>query len=526
MNNILILGIVFLTPTIFVLIKTFLWNISYLEKKSFKIESFIKNYSWDLESINRKQSLNFLKFISLSLLSLLFINTLLGGIGIFLAYFIWVIEFYLSLENILRFREPKVNLLKPKTLLLVLLTILFLTLTVFILTMPFLNLEYSLTYISNPLFSIIPDFYLYLGVLAFFLLLIDILSPTLVLLFFLILLPINLLNEVIVKVVALSKLRYLENDNKGINDIKTIVILNDDYDNYLQLFLLKTLKLDIPDALNSSDNVYKQMYYLLKKKKQILVLNVSSKDINILKNINFNPDYLILSNDVNSKKLNDKVKDILDSKQSNFSKKTVVLDLTKIDININSVRYLEDKIVGELNINDSKFYLNLPNNPKLYTYIPLALSLINKLGYSFAKSVDLINRSLSNDSNVFLKGDNDIRLVNFSYSELDTKHLLNRISLLSSIKLSSKLILITNGFDINSKELLIDVVSELKNYIDIVITSNKNLYNACVNEDIECYKATKFKDFVYLTRLYSKKDDLVLIEGRHKPYMLRDLVSN
>ncbi len=523
MNNILILGIVFLIPAIFVIVKNYLWDISYWQKKSFKFENFIKNYSWDLEIINRKPLLNILKFSTLALLSLLFIDTFLGSLGIILAYIIWVVEFYTSLENIIRFKEPEINLLKPKTLLLVLLSVLLILLTVFTISYPFAVLDtVTSTVISNGVFDILPDYYLYLGLLSFNLLLLDILSSTVLILLRVLLLPIDLVNNLIVKFVAITKLesrlknrknrdkkanhlKGIRNESNNAN-LKIITLTGFNNDNYLQIFLLNLFNEYIPQYLTPSDNVFKQIYYLLNKRSKVLVLNLDKGNNKYIKNVkvDFN-----ITNTLPFK--NDLVNDVKS---------------TNNEFNLSNIIYLNNSIECLIKFKDQSETILLPGDSRIYLFIPEIFNILINLGYSFRKSVDIFNNVVKRNNNIFLKGDNNIKLINFSNSEIDAKHLIFKLKNLSSIKNNNKLILLTNGFEINSKEYLTEIISELKNYVDILITSNKKLYNISLNEDIECFRVTSLKDYAYLTRLYSKENDYVLIEGHLKPYVLKELVAN
>ena len=133
----------------------------------------------------------------------------------------------------------------------------------------------------------------------------------------------------------------------------------------------------------------------------------------------------------------------------------------------------------------------------------------------------IIDNSFTSNEKSFIEGVTKLRDLYNGHLELEG----------TEVTKKSRKILVTKGiYELGKykQEIYLNFIDLIVGTVDIVVTSDP-LLRSMIQErskDIEIVKAFKTVDFIYKTRQVVKSGDLVLVEGKFHPDVLKDLVSD
>ena len=537
MKEIILLGIIFIMPALFIIIRNFLWDLSFWQKKNYSLERFSLNILWDLDKDIFSHNLIIIKFIAFAFLALGFQYSVSGAIGIAAVFLIWAFEAFKRLQDIFLTREPRIDLSKPRNListLSMLATILFIFLLI---TLPFV---YSISSNKLPLVPIpdlqVTELYVYLLILSSLFILIDLSTSLLTLIQQLLINLIVGLRRKFKLYAYFNRILFLQSRNR------IILVLSDNFHEMSNLLLSGVENLI---SIDNEDLDFVKEYILDNKVEgKILIINASHSTIQYEIN-NLKPECVIInSEEANIESLINKIplqtkiivnSDLFDSKfvTEKFKGQTAFFGENPIDIPNNSnfvwklrTKISEAKIATNFisNFKDIKAEIHTFNN-QYPAALAVALTLVKELGFDEDIFIQKVQATfVDSKSNLFINGDNDTRILSFLNKELTHVELRNNLLSASKYKEGNKIILLTNG--LGRKVIPERFYSDISKIVDIVISNDNKLVQGLKNHSVKSFYADSFKNFTYLARRFSEKGDLIIVEGHFKEPLIRLLRKN
>lgn len=578
MRDFLSLAILFWIPPFVSIIKYVLWDLYFWQVKEYRFDRFWVHIRWDQEPANRNLNKIIIKFMLFSLISVVLASPLGASFGILVAYAVWFNDGIRFLEDILnnKLKRPSLSF---RNLLILTLTIIFVVTVASLITIPFAVLDRSsnegifldsftnsnIKDINNALY---PDVLIYLTLSSLLALLIELSSPFLVSLFVLITYPVAKIRRQLIIMKAKKKFNSLKKKPKviaitgsqGKTTTKEILfeILKTKYKVGKTLENQNTdvgLSLSILDELDNESEVFIAEMGAIRRSEIANMCKIIKPDISIVTDIGTQHIGIFGS----AEKLFRAKKEIIDNLKPGES--TVLngdseycLKMIRPDC-LNYVYYTKESIeksltgkhIIKLHIHsesetDKKltFKIKFDNKDYSFTFIGAGKHLIHNIAACIAASLSIgmsIEEVQSALTNAKIKlprltisnGDNDTLVIEDTYSS-NEKGFAAAVKFMNSQKDINKRIVVTKGIielGRHKEHVYGKLVDEIKNDIDILITSDNTLHKMILkdNTQVQSYLVSNNIDFNYTIRSVVEPKDIILLEGRLHPSIISEIVS-
>ena len=537
MKEIIFLGLILTLPAWFIIIRNFLWDLSFWQKKNYSVEKFTQNILWDIDKDSVSHFLILVKFLCLALLTIGFQYFVGGVIGIATLLIIWSFEAFWRLEFVFITKEPKLDILKPRNLisLLTFITILFYSFLWISLPFSYLvdtgnNVNYAMQLVYG-----IPSAYIYLLIITAIFCLFDLGTSLITAL-------IQIFINKLVYIRRLVKLFLFQNKVAKLRDGNRIIL--NIGDTHYEIAKLLKIGLENIKQIDVTDPRQVLEFILDNKiKNQTLFVSCNSDIKNIISTLQpeivfLNSTEIILSSILKYVPARTKVianKDIFATDQitklhkgeySFFSSKNSKAISNQ---NIITPRFIEIETTGiraTYLINSKEESVHLKTFNKEYvSYVAAALCICQELerdSTSLLRNIESGFSKLSKE--LFIEGDNDTKIYNFENHELNYLQFVKNINSACRQKGTNNLIVLSDGLGIkNIPEGFFECVKEC---VDCFITNDQKLNKELDKRGIKNFSANNLKSMTFLARRHSNKGDIFLIEGTFKDSIIQALKKN
>ncbi|MCA9381492.1 UDP-N-acetylmuramoyl-tripeptide--D-alanyl-D-alanine ligase, partial [Candidatus Dojkabacteria bacterium] len=201
----------------------------------------------------------------------------------------------------------------------------------------------------------------------------------------------------------------------------------------------------------------------------------------------------------------------------------------------NDITETESRIVFDLNDNDISEKYSLKHAGRhLINNILICIAASNYLGMTYSEIAETLNKiDLELPRLSYETGDNNTVILNDSYNSA-YKGFVAAVEYMNHIKKNQKLnkrIVITKGiYELGrDKEAVYkNLIHELKKGIDVLVTTDPLLASLAKKDNlsVEIFNVKKYQDIIYYFRESVEPKDIVLLEGRLHPEVIKAIVSD
>lgn len=584
MVEVIALATIFSIPLIIVFIKNTLWDLYYWQIKEYRWDRFWTHLRWDLESFNRSSYSIGFKFILFSSATLLFVVPIIGLGAVLLTYILWTYQSFNFIQNVLRRDFVHPSFRNPRNLLILFFMVFALIIVIAIITAPFIDVERNIIQDTSETISSlggsielisISDIYVLLGLLTLVGLILDLASPIIVPIFVVFTEPISMLKRWGTVRKARIKLKRVNpkltiiaiTGSQGKTTTKELLyeLLKDEY---------KTVK--TPENFNTDVGVANTILSSIKDDTEVFIAEMGAYRKGEIAKIakNFKPDISVITDidtqhlglfgskqrllnakyeivdhlkeggiailngednrDLIKKDKQNDTRTVFTATNSKYVYKFSELVDGKTDFLVTDVtNKTSDSVTIEVTGQDIDEKIKVKNIPETYvSNLTLAIAVARELNIPIKKIKSTLENfdqklpRLQKDS-----GDNGTIIINDSYSS-------SRKGFIAAVKemkkyssKDSKNIVITKGIlelGKHKDRVYDELMDEIAKTIDVLITSDSKLADAAKkdNEHMNVIKANDNNQIIYNFRNESRPGDVVLLEGRLHPDVLKEIISD
>ncbi|MCA9386500.1 UDP-N-acetylmuramoyl-tripeptide--D-alanyl-D-alanine ligase [Candidatus Dojkabacteria bacterium] len=579
---------IFWTPVVIVLLKKYLWDIYFWQLKEYRWDRFWTHIRWDHSEQNRSYTMITAKFILFSLVSLLFTEPILAAFGIVTSFVLFTFEAFDFVADVINKDVIKPSLKNIRNILIILILLALIILIPAIITTPFIALldlaedgiSTSNGIIANIYSSaetgVYPDVYVLFGLLTMFALFLDLASPFIVPIGVILTWPLAYIKRALIIKKAEVKLRNRKNPltiigitgSQGKSTTKEI----------LYQILKKKYKAErTPENYNTDVGVALSILSEIKEDTEIFIAEMGAyrlgeigkmvshftPDIGIITDIDTqhlglfggyanlriaksemvrfmkNDGLAILNGDSThcravAEELNKQT--VLVSSEFSNRKVLELMENPKLKhIFADDIKETESKITFVLNDNDVSEKYSLKHAGKhLVNNILICVAASNHLGMTYSEISEVLNDiDLELPRLTYETGDNNTVVLNDSYNS-SYKGFVAAVEYMNHLKKNQKLkkrIVITKGiYELGREKKAVykNLVHELKKHIDVLVTTDPLLAKLARqdNLNVEIFNVKKYQDIIYYFREQVSEGDIVLLEGRLHPEVIKAIVSD
>ncbi|GAB4283770.1 MAG: hypothetical protein Kow0081_0500 [Candidatus Dojkabacteria bacterium] len=585
--ELLVLIILFWIPPLLVIIRRLFWDLYFWQIKEYRWDRFWTHVRWDSDDLQRDYLTLGIKFLLFSSTTFIFTAPEIAIIGIVLTYTFWVFESFELVKDLLLRKVIRPNLKSVRNILVITIFLIVLLVLIGVISSPFLNLtrdeltDSTLGYFSNTLNTstendlLLPDVFILLGFFTLLGLMTDISMPVIIPIFIAITAPLSWIRR------QLFIRRGIAHYSKFKNNITFIGITGSQGKTTTKEILYEVLsnKFYVGKTEENMNTKFGLSHSILKnisKKTQIFIGEIGAYRKNEIKNIvtDFSPEIAVITDidtqhvglfgtrsdlakakseiifsDTNVVVLNGDnhycrtiAKNISDKKIYIFSRdKSNFKELKEIDENPNFIVIYLNKTTSKNNtttlvvtLGGEKHMFEVKRIEKNY----LMDSILISLAVGIELGIDL-NELFKVLANIEFKtprlniesGDNDTIIINDTYSS-SRKGFLAAVELLNEYKKneSQKRIIVTKGiYELGREKARIynDLAQQTSNQFDYLITTDPLLWRVFNEQkNVHAIKVKNVDEMIYNIRKLSEPNDIILLEGRLNPKIIKELVSD
>lgn len=590
MIELISLIIIFWTPITLVLLKNYLWDLYFWQLKEYRWDRFWTHIRWDHSELNRNYSMITLKFILFSLLSLLFYAPVLAAFAIIATFVVYVFEAFDFIADFFTKKIIRPSVKNIRNLLVLAILIFIILCVPTIISIPFITLldisteagsttltSYFNTVSSSANTGIYPDVYILFGLLAMFALFLDLASPFIVPIGIAITWPLAQFKRNMIISRAKKKLR---NRKKGL----TIVgITGSQGKSTTKEILYQILKdrykvAKTPENYNTDVGIAIAILSEVTEETEIFIAEMGTYRSGEISKIveSFRPDIGIITDiDTQHVGLFGGYMKLRNAKAEmvQFMKKDGYAILNGDSANIRTVaETINDKFTVLVSSDPhNKKVLDMMENPKLkyvfaeniketsaklsFEYTDDGLSekisvkhqgkhLVNNILIAITAAIQLglsLNEVSSRLSKINLElprltyetGDNNTVVLNDSYNS-SHKGFIAAVKYMNHVKKKEKLkkrIVFSRGiYELGKEKKTVykNLLNNIKEDIDILVSSDPLLIQLAKkdNLNLELHYIKNYQDMIYFFRENANEGDIILLEGRLHPEVIKTIVSD
>ncbi len=575
---------IFWLPVLIVLIKKYLWDLYFWQIKEYRWDRFWTHIRWDLDEHNRNYYNIGVKFILFSTTVLLFDSPLLGLIGIVLSYIIWTFESFEYIADLIGGKVIKPALKNIRNILIMILLSSISLVIPYIVALPFAAIErdlsgvdtiteYFTSFSGSSVDILIPDVFILIGFLTLLGLFMDLASPFIV--------PIGVF---VTWPFARLKRRMTINKAKAkfdlIRDRITLIgITGSQGKTTTKELLYEILKskyrvAKTPENYNTDVGIASAILSEINEKTEIFIAEMGAYRKGEIKSMvkNFTPDISIIT-DIDTQHIgifggrenlknakseivrymktnglailngdSDACRDVatelqnfvtlVSSEKENFKKLDRIEGPKKKYIKAEDIKSTKDSLHFTVRDNDQSYDLKLGDFGKhLVNNILISLAAASKLDMSLNEAASALEKSKIKLPRLVVEtGDNNTLVLNDSYSS-SFKGFIAAVKYMNEIKPKGKRIVITRGIlelGREKKTVYKDLVHKIRKEIDILITNDPVLLDTFKHENssVELVKVKNSEEMIYKFREFAQPEDVILLEGRLNPKVIKAVVSD
>lgn len=586
MIEFLIIVFIFWIPAFIIILRNILWDTYFWQLKEFRWDRFWTHIRWDYDEQNRNYLVTGAKFILFALTSLVFQVPILTVGAVIIAFGLWLFEMFTVIQTIIFKRQKRPSFKNPRNLLIISAPLLFMVICVVLLTLPFAvfvrdlgTLPYS-ELMSNLVITtngfVYPDVYIYLAFATLVGLFFDLTTPLFTFIAVVFTAPIALARKYITILKAKSKFENVRSKivvigitgSQGKTTMKDILyaLLKDSFK------VAKT-----PENYNTDFGVAVSVLRQIKSDTEIFIAEMGAYRKGEIKAIasHFPPHYSIVTDvDVqhigifgSEQKLSEAKSELIKYMHFNgvavlngdnercvqmlkFTEKAIVVYSEKESekhlkhIDTSKILLIHAEQIKSTTSGIS-FTLKTERGEDIKIAVPQkGLHLINTYLMAFAVALDLgvsqkdlVKRLKDLTMNMprlaIETGDNGTIILDDSYNS-SYKGFIAAIKLMQEYFTKGKdkqRIVITKGiYELGKQKESIykKLIDTIRPQIDVLITSDSLLAHIAKenNVSLQVIYVKGYEDMIYAVRKHMTPGDVILLEGRLHPEVIKEIVSD
>lgn len=588
MTEFIIIAVIFWIPAIIVILRNILWDVYFWQLKEFRWDRFWTHIRWDYDEQNRNPVVTGLKFVLFALTSLVFQVPLLTIAAVIFAFALWSHEMFAVIQSILFKKQKRPSLKNPRNILIIGLLLGFIASVITLLTIPFAAfaretgmINYSELFnsliVDSSAFAF-PDIYIYLAYSTLVGLFFDFSTPLFSMVAVIITAPMAFLRRWITIKQAQAKFNSIKQNltvigitgSQGKTTMKEVLysVLKDNFkvaktpENYntdfgVAVSVLKQIKKDT-EIFIAEMGAYREgeIKYMAKHfpPNYSVVTDVDVQHLGIFGSHDklfmakseivryMNPNGIAVLNGDNERCVKmaqfSSHKTIIVYSENDSEKHLKEIDTTKIVlIKAFKIKNKKDGVMFTITTeNGNAVDVNIPHkgNHLINTYL-MAFAIAMDLGMK----QDLIIEKLQTLNMQMPRlgvetGDNGTTILDDSYNS-SFKGFIAAVELMQEYynekKEGAERIVITKGiYELgkNKKKIYKELMERIHSKMDVLITSDSLLAKTAQEDNVSLQvKYVKgHEEMIYAVRNFMSPGDIVLLEGRLHPSIIKEIVSD